>query len=479
MSFDVAAQILQHRFAAIAREGAEIFRRIARASVVINDARYAAAVFDAAGRLIAQTQGEPSHSIASGRALRALIDYFAFDLSADDTLLVADPFFGGTEGEVITVVQPVSFVGDVRFFTVVRFALADFGGEIPGTLQPRAGEIWQESLRLTPVKIRRAGRLQSDVWRYFRANSRTPDQFDSDLGAALSVTAHMASSLSVLVAGAGLPVAEAAARAGQGYAYARARRHLAALAAGQGEATIATPHGDIVVRAEVSKGADGRLAVDLGGSSSQSPGPANLTASGSGAVVLAVLFGDLLDDIGLNEGVIEAIEIISRPGTVVDAAPPAAVSLGWRLVAPLVARAVANAVGRPDPVAAAGPTAVLFEAIGTRSRNLPILLSPGFRPGAGLAAAELLSGDRRLVSAEEAETAGTFRLLAREGTEDGGMHVRAQILRDGLEAVLVHSEGAAVATGATAMARSVEGVLTLSAGATIDFVYPPREGLAS
>lgn len=480
MSFSVEAQILQHRFAAIAREGAETFRRIARGAPVIEEARYAAAIFDADGKLVAQTQGEPSHSLATGRSLRALIDYFAYDLADDDTMLVADPFSGGTSADVVTVAQPVAVAGDIRYFALVRFGLVEFGGELPGPVQPAAREIWQEALRLTPVKIRRAGALQADLWRYLLANSRTPDLLAGDLDVALSVTRHMAARLGSFVAGAGVLAADAAVRAGRAYARARAERHLAAIALGQGAASLPTADGELSVRVTLTRRDDGRLVVDLADSGNQSSGSANLTAAATAAAVHAVLFGALFDQIDLNEGLFDAVDVITRPGSVVDAAAPAAVSLGWRLVAPLVARAVAEAAGQPDPAADAGPAVVLFETIGSRSRNLPVHLSPGFRPAAGLAGAEILSGERRLVSAEEAESRGDFRLLVRERSDDGGMRVRTEVLRGGLEAVAVPSaSGQPSFTGATPRDRSAEGVLSLSAGATIDFVYPSRDGARS
>lgn len=477
----VAAQILHARLRALAHEGAETFRRIARSTPVIAEARYACGLFDAKGGLVAQAQGEPSHLAAGRQTMRMLIDAFAYDLSEDDTLLVADPYRGGTEAHVIAVAQPVAIGGDIRFFVLLRFAAADLGGEVPGTIQPGARAIWQEGLRITPVKIRRNGALQADIQRYILANSRVPDLLDGDLKAAIAMVRRMADRLSVLAGFHGVAALDAAVDHGRIYAAALARRHLARIVpdgGGRGSATATIPQGDVTVTTDLGW-RDGRLFVDLSGSRASIDGPVNLTTTGTAAAVLFALFGESLAETGLNEGLFDVVEIVTRPGSCIDAQPPSAVGLGWRFLAPLVAQSVAQALGGlGEGIGAAGPAVMLFDVIGSRPRNLPRLLAPGFRPAEGLAGGEGLDGDRMLASAEEAETVGDIRFLGRERTVDGGMRVTVQILRNGFEAIEVPTllEHAGIdQTGPLQRPRS--GVLSLGEGVRIVFSYPPREAL--
>ncbi len=91
---DIQRQILSSRFAAIAREGAEIFARMARSPAVIDEGQYACAILDS-GRLVAQEQGEPSQLAAVQATVAWLIDAFAFDIAEGDMILTGDPYCGG------------------------------------------------------------------------------------------------------------------------------------------------------------------------------------------------------------------------------------------------------------------------------------------------------------------------------------------------------------------------------------------------
>ena len=107
----------------------------------------------AMARLVAQDQGEPSHLAAVQSTVAYMLDAFAFNLSDGDIILAGDPYCGGTWGGVLTLVRPFFHGGDLRFLAALRFAVPDLAGDIPGPFQPGAHEIWQEALRVTPVKL--------------------------------------------------------------------------------------------------------------------------------------------------------------------------------------------------------------------------------------------------------------------------------------------------------------------------------------
>lgn len=474
----LASQILQNRLVALCREGADTFRRMVRSPLVIQEGQYACAVLDADGRLLAQEQGEPSQLAAVRDVVRGLIDYFSFDIADGDILLVGDPYFGGTAGGHLTVVRPVQAGGEVAFFAAVRFAAVDLAGDVPGLMQPEAHEIWQESLRVSPVKLNRGGKPQKDILRYVLRNTRAPDCLRADLDAALSSTGRLADKIGAVIEGYGLEALLKAADHGIAYARTRAARSLDAIAAkGAGRGTLVEDgFGAIDVAVSIERIGD-RLRVDLSGSSPTHERSANLTPSATRAAVVAQLFSGLLEELAVNEGLLEAVEIVCAADRCVNPAYPAATSLGWRLISPLVSTALAQATGTGAVFSAAGPSIVVFEAIGSRAQCEPVQLSPAYRPAGELAGGDPLDGMRVLPSAEELETAGTFRLLAREFDAEGNIVAQVQIAREGLEAILPPTGDVNRPTihQRRPLARERSNVLDLEAGAIVSFSYARRE----
>lgn len=474
---DVSAQILSNRFAALAREGAESFTRMARAPAVFDEGQYACAILDAEARLIAQDQGEPSQLCAVQATVAHLIDSFAFNIAEGDVILSGDPYCGGTMAGTLTLTVPVSVDGEIGYFVAIRFGCADLAGDVPGVYQPEAHEIWQESLRLTPIKLVRDGSPQKDVRRYILKNTRAPEILDSDLTTAAVTARRVADRLGAMIDGRGAEAVRAAAEHRMAYAHARTLSHLGALALGQGEAILG--EGDGSVKLSLSRGGDGGVSVDFTGSSAQVEGSANLTRAATHAVVLTQLAADLIEDMGMSQGVMDAVRLTLPDASRVHAAFPAAVSLGWRVVAPAVSQALAQACGQAPAFAAPPPMMVMFDAIGSVPATLPMVVSPGFSPLAGASGGDASAGRRRLASVEQSEIAGHLRILRREFDEtgSGGISAELQLRRAGLEAIIIPgalSEPQISQAGPLARERS--NVLSLDAGATVQFAYPSREG---
>ena len=467
----IQRQILSARFAALAREGAETFMRMARSPAVMEEGQHACAILDAAGRLVAQEQGEPSQLAAVQSTVAWLVDAFAFDVADGDAILVGDPYCGGTSAGMLTLALPVAHDGEIAFFVALRFGCPDLAGDIPGPYQPGAHEIWQEALRITPVKLVRAGAPQRDVRRYILRNTRAPDHLDADLTAAEVAARQVAVRLGAMLSARGPDLVRGAAEHRMAHARARLVNHLDGIAGGSGEAGV--PRTDAVVRVCVGRDA-GRLVVDFAGTSAASEGAANLTSAATRAVVLAQLAAEVIEDVGMSQGILEAIDLILPDGSCVNAAFPAAVSLGWRQVAPALSEALARAISREPAFAPPPPLVVLFPEIGAAPVSLPVVLSPGFLPRAEAAGGDAASGRRRLISVEQAEIGGDFSILRRE-FDDGGMSAEVMVRRSGLEGIIV--PGADVAPEIiqdAPLARERSNVLALAAGARIRFTYPER-----
>jgi N-methylhydantoinase B len=445
---------------------------MARSPAVMDEGQHACAILDAAGRLVAQEQGEPSQLAAVQSTVAWLVDAFAFDVAEGDAILAGDPHCGGTFAGTLTLTAPLAHEGEIAYFVAIRFACPDLAGDIPGPFQPTAHEIWQESLRVTPVKLARAGAPQRDVRRYILRNSRAPDHLDADLTAAEAAARQVAGRLGAMIAARGGDLVRSAADYRIAHARARLASHLRGIAAATGEASLPGTAG--MVRVSTAPGNDG-IIVDFSGTSDATESAANLTPAATAAVVLAQLAAPVIEDAGMSQGILDAVTLVLPPGLCVSAAAPAAVSLGWREVAPAVSTALARATRRQPAFAPSPPLVVLFPEIGAAPVALPMTLSPGFLPRAETAGGDAAAGRRRLISAEQAEVEGVVSILHRE-FDGGGISAEVEVRRASLEGIVVPGAEVAPDIRQTApLARERSNVLALAVGARIRFTYPERK----
>ncbi|MCX7329840.1 MAG: hydantoinase B/oxoprolinase family protein, partial [Hyphomicrobiales bacterium] len=108
------------------------------------------------------------------------------DLEPGDVLIHNDPYRGGMHTPEHTVIKPVFVDGEFIGYSIAIGHIAEVGGMVPGGFSGEATEVFQEGLRVPPVKIRRAGRDVEDIWRLMLANYRTPRQNYGDFRALIS-----------------------------------------------------------------------------------------------------------------------------------------------------------------------------------------------------------------------------------------------------------------------------------------------------
>lgn len=195
----------------------------------------------------------------------------------------------------------------------------------------------------------------------------------------------------------------------------------------------------------------------------------NMTEVATKAVVLSQLLHDVIDDAGLSQGVLDAVIVTSEVGTVVDAAFPAALSCGWRVVAPALSEALAQATGRQAAFQPSMPMVMLFDEIGAGPVTHPLALSPAFTPLTGCAGSDTASGRRKIISVEEAEVAGRVMVQNRIASQ-GGIAASVTVSAEDQEAIIVPGGAKPVIDGATQRERS--NVVRLPKGATLTFTYP-------
>ncbi len=181
----VLLEVFRNMIESVAEEMGVALRRTSFSPNIKERRDYSCAVFDGDGKLVAQGDHMPVHLGSMPLSVRAVLD--ELELEQGDVGIVNDPFAGGTHLPDITLVQPVFATGDSApaFYVANRAHHSDVGGMTPGSM-PLATSIYQEGLRIPPVRLVRHGDIASDVLSLVLANVRTPVEREGDLTAQLA-----------------------------------------------------------------------------------------------------------------------------------------------------------------------------------------------------------------------------------------------------------------------------------------------------
>src|SRR3954466_6848665 len=326
----ITRSVVQHRLSSIVKEMGEAMLRTSYSQILNSSRDFSLAICDTHARLIAQADHLPVHVGALPWATIAVEERFK-DIKPGDVILLNDPYFGGSHLPDLTVFVPV-FDGDKRLlWTIVRAHQSDIGGATHGAYNPAATEIFQEGLRIPPIRLSEAGRPREDILDMLALNVRNPREFRGDLAAMLGA-AHLGERrVSKLFREFGAVVVEAAIEAILDATEAQTRAVVSTWKDGvfHGEAFLDDDgHGrtDIRIAAKVTKrGSD--VEVDLTQSDPQSTSFVNSSHANMQAAV-AMGFAYLIDaEIPKNTGALRPVKVLARQGTIVWADPGRPVTL--------------------------------------------------------------------------------------------------------------------------------------------------------
>ncbi len=314
----ITVSVIQHRLESIVQEMGEAMLRTAYSQILNSSRDFSTAVFDGQGRLAAQAEHVPIHVGALPWAVASVADFFKDRIAPGDLFLLNDPYHGNNHLPDLTVLLPV-FVGDRPvFWSINRAHQRDIGGATHGAYNPGATEIWQEGIRITPLKLYDRGVLRDDVLQMVATNVRHPRDFQGDLRAMIGSARVGERRLLELVDEYGLEtVLETIGEILDG-AERQARACIAAWKDGvfQGEAILDDDgHGihDIYIRATVTKKGDS-LTVDLTDSHDQVIGFVNSSYPNTmSAVHMALAY--LIDPrTPKNDGTFRPVTVKARAG---------------------------------------------------------------------------------------------------------------------------------------------------------------------
>jgi N-methylhydantoinase B/oxoprolinase/acetone carboxylase alpha subunit len=329
-SSPIELELFRQILTSVAEEMGIVLRKTAYSANIKERRDYSCALYDANGDTVAMGDHMPVH--LGAMPLSVMHAMKAHTFSPGDVVIVNDPFAGGTHLPDITAVSAV-FLGGRRpsFYLANRAHHADVGGMSPGSM-PLARDIYQEGLRLPPVKLVRGGVTDGDLLRVVLANVRTPDERRGDLMAQLMSIQRGELRVREIVSRYGLPTVKRNMRLLQDYSERLVRAVIARLPDGEYRFEDRLDNdgvGDRPVTIRVSIRVSGdRAVVDFTGTDPQAAGPVNANY----AVTLsatAYVFRCLVDeDVPFTAGLLRPIELIAPEGSVVNAGAPAAMAAG-------------------------------------------------------------------------------------------------------------------------------------------------------
>lgn len=349
----VTVSVLTHRFSAIVEEMGEAMLRTAYSQILNSSRDFSTAICDARARLVAQAEHVPIHVGAIPWAVESVAQAFEGRVRPGDVFLLNDPYHGNNHLPDLTAFVPVFVDGALAFWSINRAHQSDIGGATHGAYNPGATEIWQEGLRITPLKLYDAGAVRDDVLRMIATNVRHPHDFLGDLRAMIGSARVGERRLLALAEEHGGKTLLAAVDEILDSAERQTRACIATWRDGvyRGESVLDDDgHGieDIAIRATVTKRGDG-LVVDLSESRDQVIGFVNSSFPNTmSAVYMALAY--LIDPrTPKNAGTFRPVTVKAREGTVVWPRPPAPVTLATNHCAQEVAEAVIKALAPACP----------------------------------------------------------------------------------------------------------------------------------
>jgi N-methylhydantoinase B len=326
----ITRAVIQHRLGAIVAEMGEAMLRTSYSQILNSSRDFSLAICDTRSRLIAQADHIPVHVGALPWATRA-VEESVRGVQPGDVILMNDPYHGGSHLPDVTAFVPVFDGGKRLFWTIVRAHQSDIGGATHGGYNPTATEIYQEGLRIPPIKLYERGRLREDLLDMIALNIRNPRDFRGDL-AAMVGAAHLGERrLTKLFGEFDAATVQQAIEDILDTSEQRTRAIVASWKDGvfHGEAVLdddGRGHDDIGIKAQVTKrGSD--IEVDLTASDPQTTSFVNSSHANMQAAV-AMAFAYLIDpDIPKNSGALRPLKVVAKQGTIVWADPGRPVTL--------------------------------------------------------------------------------------------------------------------------------------------------------
>ena len=327
----ITVEVVRHKLEGIANEMESTLLRSSFSPIVKEGMDASASLFTMRGEALAQACAVPIHLATLIPVVETFIREFPLDTMQDgDIYIMNDPYLGGTHLPDIALVTPIFHRGQVLALSATMTHHQDVGGMTPGSIPTNATEIFQEGIRIPPLKLRDAGTMNDTLVKMLRLNVRIPDTLMGDLNAQIAGCQIGARRLAELADNMGADTLlvifdELLARS-----EAMTRAALRAIPNGTYRYVDWLDNDGIelerAVRIEVAVTVnDGGIHIDLTGTSAQLKGPFNCVPSGTKAAAYFAIRALTDPTIPTNAGCFRPVTLHLPIGSLVNPVEPAPV----------------------------------------------------------------------------------------------------------------------------------------------------------
>ena len=379
----ILASVLQRRFKSITEEMSIALTRTTRSPILCEAKDFVTGLYDGRGKMLEQTENLPILSFSLGPVCEYIIDYFGDEIYPGDVIFHNDVFSMGNQNNDVAVYKPIFFEDQLIAWSAAKGHQADIGGAVAGGYNPRATEVWQEALRIPPVKVIEKGKLRKDVWDLIFANIRF-DIVAADMRAQTGSCVVGERGILKLAEKYGLEVFESHKQ----YLFDSTEKMMAAeiktIPNGvyHGEAKVYydghNPGSEYTIRVRITV-EDESITFDYSDTDPQTNGFVNGTYTSSASATLLTFLQMVNPDIPHNDGMVRPINIIIPEGTILNARYPAATTFGNHLCPPnadSIIRALSKAI--PERVTAGWNQLLCYLTTGFDTRKNDNYVDIGF-----------------------------------------------------------------------------------------------------
>ena len=327
----ITLEVVTEGLISVVREMRATVFRTAR-SVAIHEARdFSCGLFDASGQVVAQSEDIGSHVVPLPWSVEASLARCGDDLAPGDVIVMNDPYLGGTHLNDVTLIYPVFHEGELVFFPAVREHWADVGGAVPGSMSGSATEIYQEGIRIPPVKLVERGEINKAAMEILLSNMRVREEREGDFNSGLAACRTAERRLRELIERHGIETLQSGIAGNLERSEARMRAGIAELPDGEflhedyletfGPAPEHRLEPLLLPLRLTIEGEE--LEADFTGAAAQAAAPVNSTLAVTAAAVFIVLKSVLDPKQALNHGSFRPVRVIAPEGTIVNVTHPA------------------------------------------------------------------------------------------------------------------------------------------------------------
>ncbi len=348
----ILVSVLQRRFKSITEEMSIVLTKTTRSPILCEAKDFVTGLYDGKGKMLEQTENLPILSFSLGPVCEYIVSYYGGEIYPGDVIFHNDVFSMGNQNNDVAVYKPIFFGDELVAWSAAKGHQADIGGAVAGGYNPKATEVWQETLRIPPVKVYERGKLRKDVWDLIFANIRF-DIVAADMRAQIGSCVVGERGILKLLEKYGLDVFESHKEYLFDSTEKMMRAEIRTIPNGtyQGEATVyydgRTPGSKYKIRVKITVEAE-RIIFDYSDTDPQTDGFVNGTYTSSASATLLTFLQMVNPDIPHNDGMVRPIDIIIPEGTILNARYPAATTFGNHLCPPN-ADAIIRALSRAIP----------------------------------------------------------------------------------------------------------------------------------